>query len=137
MSYIPDCRTDETYNQKYLNDKDGEFIRGFDWCAEEAADNFFDNIFDRFPEDSYLGHILAEELPEDMQDEYEFERTFPVGEEREPEKREVKTYADLLRKELLDWIESERDQLITSMIDDMDNAEYGKIKERVDREEAK
>lgn len=133
MSYIPDCRTDEYYNQKYLNEKDAEFVRGFDWCTEMAADNLFDNLTDFFPEDSYFGHILCEELPVSMQEEYEWQVSFGAeGENPPPEKRVVKTYADLLRMQLIDWIESERDQLITSMIDGMEEEEYQTIKQKVD-----
>jgi hypothetical protein len=131
MTYIPDTRTDKYYNQKYLNDKDREFIRGFDWCLENAVDIFFDNISDLGDyEDSYLEHVLNAEVPESLKDEYELEYTFSDVKET----RKIVTYADYLRSKLLDWVESERDQLITSMIDGMDDAEYDKIKEVVDRD---
>lgn len=126
MSYIPDCRTDEFYNEKYLNEKDAEFVRGFDWCCEMAADIFFDNL--PFAEDSHLMHVLNEEIPEDTHEEYDIESEFDVPAQH----RIVKTYADKLRALLLDFIESERDELIVSMIDGMDDAEYKAIKERVD-----
>lgn len=129
MSYIPDCRTDDTYNERYLNDKDKEFVMGFDWCVETAVDTFFDNdMFDLQDEFSYLGHILCEELPGIMQIEYEY--MFGDG---TTEKRKIKTYADLIRSKILDWIEMERDQLITSMIDAMGD-EYEEIKERADND---
>ena len=44
MSYIPDARTDDTYNEKNLRHDDEKFIDGFDWAAEECVDNFFDNF---------------------------------------------------------------------------------------------
>lgn len=131
MTYIPDTRTDKYYNQKYLNDKDREFIRGFDWCLENAVDIFFDNISDLGDyEDSYLEHVLNAEVPESLKDEYELECTFSDVKET----RKIETYADYLRSKIIDWVESERDQLITSMIDEMDDAEYDKIKETVDRD---
>ena len=34
MSYIPDCRTDEYYNEKYLEGLEKTFIEGFDFCVE-------------------------------------------------------------------------------------------------------
>lgn len=44
MSYIPDCRTDKAYNERYLNADDAEFVRGYDWCAERVVENAFDNL---------------------------------------------------------------------------------------------
>lgn len=63
-----------------------------------------------------------------MQIEYEY--MFGDG---TTEKRKIKTYADLIRSKILDWIEMERDQLITSMIDAMGD-EYEEIKERADND---
>lgn len=133
MSYIPDCRTDDNYNQKYLNDQDREFLHGFDWAVEMAVDNFFDNnMFELQDAESYLGHILCEKLPNEMQKEYEMEFTFPIEESRKTENRKIETYADLIRMKLLEWIEMERDELITSMIDGYGEEEYKKIKEHTD-----
>lgn len=129
MSYIPDCRTDESYNQKYLNDKDKEFVAGFDWCAEMVADNFFDNLDVYFPDTDHMMALLNEKLPDSARDKYEMEFTFG---DRKPEPRKVETFGDLLREKLLDWIERERDELITGMIDAMDEDEYTKIKAAVD-----
>lgn len=127
MTYIPDCRNDENYNEKYLNEKDAEFVKGYDWCAEEVADNFFNNINVYFEDDSHLMHILNEEMPESMQYEEDVEYRFG---QREKETRKVKTYLDMLRSKLQDWIESERDELIVSMIDNMDDEEYKKNKRK-------
>ena len=131
MSYIPDCRNDENYNEKYLNNFDKEFVRGYDWCVEMSVDNFFDNLDIYFGDDSHIMHLLNEELPENMREEYEIERTFADENDR-VEKRDVKTYVDLLRSKILDYIEMERDELITSMIDNMDEQEYAEIKAKVD-----
>ena len=136
MSRIPDCRTDEAYNQKYLNKRDKAELFGFDYCTEAAVDNFFENIDDIFPKDSYLGHVLNEELPEDMQEEYEMEFSFRLGvDEPASEKRICKTYADLFRMALLEDIENVRDEVITSMIDNMSDEEYEAIKAKVDGNE--
>ena len=118
MSYIPDCRTDENYNEKYLNAQDKEFLRGFDWCCEMAADCFFDNL--PFTDDTYIMHTLNEEIPEDSHEEYDVESEFDLPARH----RIVKTYADMLRAKLLEFIECERDELITSMIDEMPEDEY-------------
>jgi hypothetical protein len=133
MSCIPDCREDENYNEKYLNNQDHEFVRGYDWCVQQAVDNFFDNeMFDLMDESSHLGHILCEELPESLKTEYLMERRFPENEKLPDEERKVETYADLIRYKILEWIENERNELITSMIDAMDDEEYKKIKEKAD-----
>lgn len=130
MTYIPDCRTDKNYNQKYLNKLDKEFLAGFDWCMENAVDNFFDNNYD-FDDGSYIGHQLLQELSEGDKDDYVMEFTFN---DRKDEERKIETIIDKVRYEILAWIESERDMLITSMIDAMDEEEYHKIKSEVDKE---
>lgn len=116
MSYIPNCRTDEIYNEKNLNNRDKEHLLGFDWCTEMAVDNFFNNLDVYFDSDSYLMHLLNERLPKDMQEEYEMEYTY-ADDENKSEMRKTETYADMLRFKILDWIEMERNELITSMID--------------------
>ena len=135
MSRIPDCRTDEYYNQKYLNQRDKAELFGFDYCTECAVDNFFDNLDNYFDEETYLGHVLNEELPESMQEEYTMEFSFFRAEEHKSEDRTCKTYADLLRMRILEWIEMERDEVITSMIENMDDEEYEAIKAKVDGNE--
>ena len=79
--------------------------------------------------DSHIGHILNEEVPESQREKYEMEFTFA---DRENEDREVKTYADLIRMKLFEWIEMERNELITSMIDNMDDKEYEQNKKEAD-----
>lgn len=129
MSYFADCRRDTTYNQKYVGEKDKLFLRGFDWAVEMVVDNFFDNeMFGLQMGDGYFAHYLNHELPEDMKEEYVMEYT----DGRPDEVRKVKTYADLVRMKLLEWIEMDRNELITSMIDDLSEEEYGKIKAEVD-----
>lgn len=136
MSHIPNCRTDENYNEKFLNEKDSEFVKGYDWCVEMAVDNFFaNNMFDLQNEDSYLGHLLNEKLPESMQEEYEVEFRFAGCSDRETETRKIETYADLIRSKILDWIEMERDELITSMIDNMSEEEYERNKRKAYEED--
>ncbi len=120
---MPDCRDDAFYNEKFLNDTDKNFVRGFDWCAETAVDTFFENLVEVFGEDSYIVHQLNEELPENMKKEEVIEFTFG---NRDTENRKVNTYMDMIRSKLIDWMESQRDELIVSMLDSMDEAEYEK-----------
>lgn len=127
MSYIPDCRTDEYYNEKYLNDNDKAEVRGYDWAVEEVVDTAFDNL-DVFCDDTFLAE-LNKPLPESLKTEYEMEWRFG---DRGTEKRNVETYLDLLRYAILAHCEMDRNELVTSMIDDMDEDEYKAIKEKVD-----
>ena len=98
MSYIPDCRTDADYNEKFLGHDDKEFVRGYDWCTEHAAKNAFDNLY-------CWDHDDLDVRPSDIGKVLEAFKPF-----------------------LLDWIEQERNNLIVSMIDSMDDEEYQKIK---------
>lgn len=141
MSYIPDCRTDEVYNQKYLPEQDKRELCGYDWCVEMSVDNFFDNHYNELDtDDSYLAHILRQKVPEEMRDEYEMECSFQNNycpEKAENEKRKIITYADFLRFEILQWCECNRNELITSMLDNIDEKQYKKIKAQVDARENK
>ena len=135
MSYFPDCRSDEYYNQKYLVGDDKEFIRGFDWCVEMEVDSFFDN-FDVVGSD-YLELALARQVPEELQFEYETEDAFSLfREESLPEHRKVETYLDYLWYKLRMWIEIQRNELITVLLDEMDEEEYQKVKAAVDAKES-
>ena len=96
MSYIPDCRTDKAYNERYLKDDDAEFVRGYDWCAEKAVASAFDNL-DAWEPD-------LDVRPSD-----------------------IKKVAEALKPFLLGWIEMNRNELITSMIDNMSAEEYQSI----------
>ena len=96
MSYVPDCRTDEAYNERYLKEDDAEFVRGYDWCAERAVENAFDNL-DAWEPD-------LDVRPSD-----------------------IKKVVEAFKPFLLDWIETGRNELITSMIDNMSAEEYQSI----------
>lgn len=137
MTYIPNCREDEDYNEKYLNAMDKEFVRGFDYCLEMAVCNFFDNNFDGC-DTSYIGTILQQNLPEHMRDRYEIEHKFGVTDEyKRIEVVETKTYADWLKSEIIQWVEAHRNDLIVSMLEDMDDDEYDQIKEQIDGQSEK
>ena len=129
MSYIPDCRTDEIYNQKFLTGSDKQFVRGFNWCVEAAVENFFNSdMFELTEPETYLGHTLSEPVPKSSQTEYIFR-----GDGFEQHRRIV-TYADLVRYKLLQWIEMERNELITGMIDRMTDEEYAAAGGKVESE---
>lgn len=154
MSYIPDTRERfvtplfESENQErkengywhgFLNEKDQEFVRGYDWANEMSVANFFNNLDVYGGEFEEIGidvNEISEQLdgavpfpfynedanPEDYKDMDDFS-------EEEKERMNFATKLFLTMKScLIDWIEMERDQLIVSMIDNMDDEEYEKIK---------
>ena len=106
MSYIPDCRTDENYNEKYLNDKNKMFLAGYDWAVAEIK-NMFSNL-SVYPDVEML-------LDDD------------IAMVKEGKAQAVEEAVD-------DWAEMSRNELITSMIDGMEEAEYEAIKAKVDAE---
>lgn len=108
--YIPDCRRDDDYNQKYLDQHDADYVMGFDYCAEQIG-TFFDNI-----------SIYADCIDEANDGDIDICRYL----EKHP------NVAAALAESIEDWVESQRDDLITSMIDSMDEEEYTKAKEEVD-----
>lgn len=107
MTLIPDCRTDDNYNEKYLCEEDKMFVRGYDWVAENVISCFFDNI-SIYPD--------AEQLLEDN-----------VGIIAENK-------ADTLKAALLNWIEGQRDELITSMLDGYSEEEYETLRAKAEAE---
>ena len=52
MTYIPNCRTDENYNERYLNRRDKRFVAGYDFAVEQAL-NILNNA-EVYPEFSEL-----------------------------------------------------------------------------------
>lgn len=44
MSYIPDCRTDEVYNENNLNELDKEFIAGYDFALNQVFVDLIGNL---------------------------------------------------------------------------------------------
>lgn len=124
---MPDCRKDDTYNEDFLNEKDKEFLRGFDWAVEMAVDMFFQEDMGGLKDKNlYLGNILCEKLPDRNKEEYTMDFTFG---NKESEDRTTENYGDMIQLELLSAIESERNELIVSMIDNMDERVYEAIRE--------
>lgn len=104
MSRIPDCRSDEYYNGKYLVGADVDFTKGYDWAVEQM-ESFFANL-EVFPE---VDDLLADNKA-------------VIAEGK----------AEKVCEALAEWMESQRDELITSMIDNMDEESYKAVKAKVD-----
>lgn len=132
---IPDVRNDDYYNQDFLDGIDKEFLRGFDWAVEMGIYNFFDNIGDAlFDKSDYLRNVFDKKVPEELQDEYIMHFAFSanVNDDKtsKDEVHKIETYGDLVKAMLLEYIETERDELVTSMIDNMDEKLYKAVRNR-------
>lgn len=128
MTYIPDCRADEFYNFDNLTKEDKNIIKfGYDWNTEMVIESFFSNIGDWYGDLGELEFVLDKELPERLKTEYEYVCEF----ENESETRKVETYLDLFRMYLLNWIEGERDMLITSIIDGYSDEQIEEIEKKI------
>lgn len=117
MTHIPDCRTDDTYNQKYLNKEDKDFIRGFDYTVS-VFEVFLDNL------DTYIHNDIFDD---------------PYDEKKENKAKIfiLKLINSDFQKEVLkrifnDWMEMDRDEFITSMIDSYSEEEYEKLRKKAD-----
>lgn len=115
MSLIPDCRTDENYNEDFLNETDSEFVKGFDWAIEQMK-NLFEGNLDVYEEE--LNYVPDEGEAEEDEVYSKREDLFEI----------VSDNAGFLANMIDDWMEMERDELITSIIDHMDEDEYEKLK---------
>lgn len=119
MTFIPDTRNDCYYNERFLNDGDDAFVQGFDFAIEQMVNLFAGNL-----------DVYEQELTE----------LCPEGHEKEADEA-FATRTDLYDiletdKEIIcavvkDWAEKERDSVITSCIDSMDDEEYELIKNEV------
>lgn len=119
MTFIPDTRNDSTYNEKFLNDGDDAFVQGFDFAIDTMI-NLFGNNLDVYEEE------LTELCPEGH--EKEWDEAFA---KREDLYEIVEDNKEILCAIIKDWAEEERDSIITSCIDGMDEEEYEMIKENV------
>lgn len=119
MSAFPDCRNDESYNEDFLNEQDKRFIEGFDFAIEVISNLFKDNL-----------SVFEEELTN-------------VSENDEMRVTRRDFYDILVQNNkvvdevLQTWSEMERDEIITSMLDSMSEAEYQENKEKALEENAK
>lgn len=138
MARIPDCREDSTYNERFLNEPDSQYILGYDSCVDNGITSFFDNIDNFIPEIT-----LALGLDED--DEIEIDCSIVNGDKEfyeytEEELDEVDHLTSLLlliRTYMCQWAEHSRDELIVSLLENTDEQEYEELKTKSDRGEWK
>jgi len=106
--YVPDTRNDEAYNEKYLNKADKAYVNGYDHAVDDVLDSFFANL------DIYDWDVDDEDI-----DLYKILTNHPA-------------ICEKLSDNLKDYFESCRDEMIVSLIDNMEDGEYEKIKKEVD-----
>ena len=90
------CRTDPDYNERYLKAKDTDFIHGYDTAIEEMA-ILFGNL-SVYPD---VEQLLTDNIA-----------IISPGK------------ADAVKAAIEDWAEMRRNEIITSMIDNMSDDEY-------------
>ena len=94
---FPDCRNDECYNEDFLSKTDKEYVSGADWMLEQIVNLFENNL------DTYAGRL-------------EYDGDIDIDKVLNKAKAEI---SEMVR----DWAEMERNMLITSMIENMDDEE--------------
>lgn len=112
---IPDCRVDETYNEDFLSNTDKNFIAGFDY-ALECITNIFSNL------DVYESELSDTDTKRERKED-----ELPPSSTKEL-KDILENNAELLTGIMSHWHEMERDEIITSMIDSMDEKDYNELK---------
>lgn len=104
MTMFADARADDFYNQDFLDKNNRQFVEGYDYAVEQIKSLFEGNI-DVYEDD--LNSDLVDAIEED-------------GEK----------IIDMIEQ----WAESSRDELITSMIDSMDEKQYTRLRKKALKE---
>lgn len=136
MSIIPDARTDEYYNEKYLNEPDGYATLGYDIAAENV-EMFIANISDL--EDDIkdaLGDIDLGEIDDSLIANGEVFLS-SLTEEQEENISPITKLMLLMKEKLLLDLEMQRDEMITSLLDGYNKKTFDEIKRRTDAGEYK
>lgn len=121
-----------------LRDKDETFLQGFDYNTRVGVDNLFDNL-DVFRDDLEAIGIDVDDIDENIVNGADDANNITMPDTADD--RECKWYDDYTEEELSKmshstrvmlfmkymlsyYIEMQRDELVTSMIDGMDEAKY-------------
>jgi hypothetical protein len=117
MSLFPDCRHDDCYNEDFLNNEDKAFIKGMDYAVEQIKtlltgnlDTYEDELTETLPEGETAGD---DEVYASRDDLYEI----------------LEENSELLATIVQNWSETERNEMITAMLDDYDDDEYQQLRE--------
>ncbi len=125
MTMFADARTDDAYNEDFLNKLDKKYLAGFDYALECITCLFEGNI-----------DVYEDELSETKPKDYEIEEGEAFA-TRSDLYDIVKENGELLALVVSRWHESERNMLVASLIDNMDDKERHAIRNKVLTENAK
>jgi hypothetical protein len=145
MSFIPNVRSkaqiplysgtrggkvvgENNYYEGYLSDDDAAYVSGFDWNTEMCVSNYFDNV------DIYESefHDILEALGVDAKEA--FNHILSIDKDGSeltvddiknmPDLDKVELLFSIFRKTILQHIESERDELVVTMLDAYSDEEF-------------
>lgn len=108
---LPNVRVDDYYNQKYLTDEDKTFLEGYDYAVDKILGLAFSNL------DCYSLAVEGNDID------------LGLILHNHPD------LSDRLQESIKDYFESERNMIVISMIDGMDDGVYECIKAEVDAKE--
>lgn len=116
MSFIPDTRNDDYYNEDFLDKISKSCLVGYDFALDQII-NLIGGNLDIYSDD------LNELCPEDheIEEDEAYSKRDDLYEILEDNK-------EIICAIIKDWMERNRDELVTSMIDGMDDEEYEGIK---------
>lgn len=148
MSHIPDIRNpideplykntqgsyepkENAYYQGYLNDRDAEFLAGYDYCIETVIRNFFYNL-DLNMDEMEEGGYDYQRLHRFNEHYSEYLKSIDEGKEFDLESISDSNIRLLISiiDSLFDYAECDRDEIGTSMIDNMSDDEYDEAVEK-------
>lgn len=137
MSHIPNCREDENYNEIFLNESDSQYIYGYDICVNENIDNFFNNLMD-WEDDIREALFLDSEdedadIPIDIDYEVIWDDDMYYSDYQEEDLGKMSSITRLfllLKERMLEWAECNRNEIITGLIESMDDDEYEELKKK-------
>lgn len=141
MTYIPDCRErfKPIFNAKcneneindywdgYLNEKDKEYIKGWDIVTKDIIPSFLANISDF----ECMNEVFVKS---EIEEAGKYDCIFELDTDISENAPKAVRFLRKLHEELVEWIEGERDEMIVSMIDNMDEEEYNAIRTERDKD---
>ena len=126
--HIPDTREQEIngqenpYFEEYISDKDKDFISGYDWVVNEIIEGFFNNLDIDTIDYANIGLAVNPNTGADIDKLMEDLDTLTVN-DVDILDRSALVFA-MIKRNLLNYIEMERDELIVSMIETLSEDEY-------------
>ena len=128
--HIPDTREQEIngqenpYFEEYISKKDKDFISGYDWVVNEVIEGFFNNLDIDTIDYANIGLAVNPNTGADIDKFMEDLDTLTVN-DVDILDRSALVFA-MIKRNLLSYIEMERDELIVSMIEALSEDEYKK-----------